>query len=204
MWHPGKDSHLILKLLLLGPPDGYAPAFILLLIGMSASVWVLAVFSRWVAGIAWKGKARMQNARIELESLLAMALPRLLNISETESCVRPAPGKWSGKEILGHLIDSASNNHQRFVRAQLSSEIRLLDYEQEGWVATQSYQTESWENLVRLWNVYNLHLLHVGTNVPAEKLNNMCFIGGNVPVTLEFIFVDYVRHVKHHLRQILG
>ncbi len=146
----------------------------------------------------------MQNALNELESLVAMAVPRLGALSETECSFRLAPDKWSRKEVLGHLIDSASNNHQRFVRAQLSSEIRLPGYEQEGWVRTQSYQTESWENLVQLWKTLNLHLLHVGTKFPDETLSNMCFIGTNEPVTLEFLLIDYVRHVKHHLQQILG
>ena len=145
----------------------------------------------------------MQNARRELESLLALAVPRLLALTETECSFRPAPHKWSKKEILGHLIDSASNNHQRFVRAQLSSEIRLPSYEQEDWVRTQAYQTESWENLVQLWKAFNLHLLHLGAEIQGERLNSMCFIGTDEPVTLEFIITDYVRHVKHHLRQII-
>ena len=145
----------------------------------------------------------MQNARKELESLLALAIPRLLALSETECSFHPAPDKWSKKEILGHLIDSASNNHQRFVRAQLSSEIRLPSYEQEDWVRTQAYQTESWENLVQLWKAFNLHLLHLGAEIPGERLNSMCFIGTDEPVTLEFIFTDYVSHVKHHLQQII-
>lgn len=145
----------------------------------------------------------MQNALNELESLLSMAVPRLLALSESECSSRPNDDKWSKKETLGHLIDSASNNHQRFVRAQLSNEIRLPGYEQQDWVRTQSYHTESWENLVQLWKAYNVHLIHLGTKIPAERLNSMCFIGTNEPVTLEFVIVDYVRHVKHHLQQIV-
>ena len=187
-----------------GPPVGNATAFLLLLAGMLVLMLLAVVLFKWAAEKIWKGRARMKNALSELESLLAMAVPRLQNFSDAESSSRPEPGKWSKKEILGHLIDSAGNNHQRFVRAQLSGEIRLPGYEQERWVGTQSYQTESWENLVQLWKTFNLHLLHVGTKIPAEKLNTTCFIGENMPVTLEFLFVDYVRHVKHHLQQILG
>ena len=190
--------------ILIGPPVGNATAFLLLLVGILVSMLMVAVVSRWVAETIWKGKARMNNALSELESLLATAVPRMQNISEPECSSRPEPGKWSRKEILGHLIDSAGNNHQRFVRAQLSSEIRLPGYEQERWVGTQFYQTESWDNLVQLWRAFNVHLLHVGTKIPAEKLKTTCFIGENMPVTLEFLFVDYVRHVKHHLQQILG
>lgn len=192
-----------MRSLLLGPPTGNVSFLILLLVALLVSVWLLSVLSKWVTETIWKGRARMQNALKELESLLAMAMPRLLAMSDTECSFRPAPDKWSKKEILGHLIDSASNNHQRFVRAQLSSEIRLPEYEQEGWVRTQSYQTESWETLVQLWKSFNLHLLHLGAEIPGDRLGSVCFIGTNEPVTLQFLFVDYVRHVKHHLQQIL-
>jgi hypothetical protein len=189
--------------LLFGPPAGNASALLLLLVALLVSVWLLSVLSKWVSKRIWKGKARMQNSLKEFESLLSMALPLLHSISESESSTRPATDKWSKKEILGHLIDSASNNHQRFVRAQLSSEIRLPEYEQERWVRTQSYQTESWENIVELWKSFNLHLLHVAAKIPVDKINSLCFIGESEPVTLEFLFSGYVQHMKHHLQQIL-
>ena len=189
--------------LLLGPPAGGASALLLLLVALLVSVWLLSVLSKWVSERIWKGKARMQNSLKEFESLLSMTLPLLHSISESESSTRPAPDKWSKKEILGHLIDSASNNHQRFVRAQFSSEIRLPEYEQERWVRTQSYQTESWENIVELWKSFNLHLLHVAAKIPVDKIDSLCFIGESEPVTLEFLFSGYVQHMKHHLQQIL-
>jgi hypothetical protein len=191
-------------LLFLGPPTGDVSTILVLLIALLGLVWVLSVLSKWVTGKIWKGRARMQNALKELESLLAMAIPRLLALSDEECASRPARDKWSKKEILGHMIDSSGNNHQRFVRAQLGGEIRLPGYEQTDWVRTQSYQTESWENLVQLWKSFNLHLLHLAARIPDDKLNSMCFIGTDEPVTLEFLFTDYVRHVKHHLHQILG
>jgi len=146
----------------------------------------------------------MKDALKEFESLIAGAVPRLLSISDGESSNRPAAGKWSKKEILGHLIDSASNNHQRFVRAQLSSEIRLPGYEQESWVRTQAYELESWDHLVQFWKFYNLHLLHVAAEFPENRLGGLCFIGDNEPVTLEFLFTDYLRHLRHHLDQIVS
>ena len=189
--------------LLLGPPAGSASALLLLLVALLVSVWLLSVLSKWVSERIWKGKARMQNSLKEFESLVSMALPLLHSISESESSTRPAPDKWSKKEILGHLIDSASNNHQRFVRAQLSSEIRLPEYEQDRWVRAQSYQTESWENIVELWKTFNLHLLHVVVKIPVDKIDSLCFIGEDEPVTLELLFSGYVKHMKHHLQQIL-
>lgn len=189
--------------LLLGPPAGNASTLLLVLIALLGSVWLLSVFSKWVTEEVWKGKARMQNSLKEFESLLSMALPLLHSISESESSTRPTPDKWSKKEILGHLIDSASNNHQRFVLAQLSSEIRLPEYEQDRWVRAQSYQTESWENIVELWKSFNLHLLHVAGKIAVDRTNSLCIIGESEAVTLEFLFGGYVHHVKHHLQQIL-
>ena len=102
------------------------------------------------------------------------------------------------------MIDSAANNHQRFVRAQLGQELAFPGYEQERWVAVQRYQDESWEALVALWQHYNQHLLHVMECVPGDQLSRRCVIGDNDPVTLEFLMKDYVVHLKHHLEQILG
>ena len=186
-----------------GPPGGNEVGIILWIIGILTALWLIAGISRWVAQKIWKGKARMHDILQEHENLIAHALPRLQAITEAESSVRPAEEKWSKKEILGHLVDSASNNHQRFVRAQLSAEIRLPEYDQEAWVRTQSYQTESWNDLVQLWKLYNLHLIHTAAKIPEEKLKSMCFIGDNPPVTLEFIITDYVRHLRHHLEQIV-
>jgi hypothetical protein len=196
-------SYSTMRSLLLGPPVGNAAILLFLLAAILVSVWLLSVLSKWIIEKIWKGRARMRNSLKEFESLLSMAIPLLHSISETESSTRPAPDKWSQKEILGHLIDSASNNHQRFVRAQLSSEIRLPEYEQDCWVRAQSYQTESWENIVELWKSFNLHLLHVAEKIPPDKTNSLCFIGEDEPVTLEFLFSGYVHHVKHHLQQIL-
>lgn len=145
----------------------------------------------------------MQQVADELRSTVKEYLPRLFAMREAEAVAPLAPGKWSKKEILGHLIDSASNNHQRFVRAQLSPEIRLPAYEQAPWVRTQRYQDESWETLVRFWSDYNMHLAHVIAGMAKESLPHRCFIGESEPVTLEFLARDYVRHLKHHLEQIL-
>jgi hypothetical protein len=198
----GRLKAMILSIL--GPPGGDAMKMLAWLIAIMVTLWVLTVASKWLAEKIWKGRARMLNTLGDYQTLVAQALPRLLRISDAESDVHPSPEKWSKKEILGHLIDSASNNHQRFVRAQLSSEIKLPEYEQETWVRTQGYQGESWENLVQLWRLYNLHLLHVAEAIPEDRLKSRCFIGENEPVTLEFLVTDYVRHMKHHLDQIFS
>jgi DinB superfamily len=145
----------------------------------------------------------MQKTVDEFKTLVEQSSLRLAAISESDSKEKSSPEKWSKKETLGHLIDSAANNHQRFVRAQLTSKLRIPGYEQQVWVTTQRYQSESWANLFQLWKSYNFHLLHIISAIPENALGSICVIGDNKPVTLEFVIQDYVRHLKHHLEQIL-
>ncbi|MCI0627312.1 MAG: DinB family protein [Acidobacteria bacterium] len=145
----------------------------------------------------------MQSTLDDFKSTLDQAPVQLSKIADSDSGKIPSAGKWSKKQVLGHLIDSAANNHQRFVRAQLGQELAFPGYEQEGWVAVQHYQEESWSTLIELWHSYNRHLLHVMARVPPNKINHRCAIGSSNPVTLEFLMKDYVVHMKHHLRQVL-
>ncbi|MSO22498.1 MAG: DinB family protein [Acidobacteria bacterium] len=145
----------------------------------------------------------IQSTLDDFKSTLEHALVQLGKITDSESRRVPSPGKWSKKQVLGHLIDSAANNHQRFVRSQLVQELAFPGYEQEGWVAVQHYQDESWDALVALWQFYNRQLLHLMRRVPGDQLNRRCVIGNSDPVTLEFLMKDYVVHLKDHLRQIL-
>jgi hypothetical protein len=136
-----------------------------------------------------------------LSSVVASALPRLLAITEDTATQKPAANKWSKKEILGHLIDSAANNHQRFVRLQLQPEIGLPGYEQDDWVRLNRYQQTPWSEIVTLWSAYNRHLATV-----IESLDNAALAhvwhAPDGDLTLEFIATDYVRHLRHHLKQI--
>jgi hypothetical protein len=122
--------------------------------------------------------------------------------TDAEASRTLSSGKWSKKELLGHLIDSAANNHQRFVRAQLVPELRLPGYTQNEWVACQGYSTEEWQQLVTLWASLNRHLAHLTARIPASALRTPCWIGDNDVMTLEAILVDYLRHLGHHLEQL--
>ncbi len=146
----------------------------------------------------------MQQIIADLQAILDGFPTQLRGIVESEAGVASSPEKWSKKEILGHLIDSASNNHQRFVRAQIVPELVAPKYEQEAWVSVQVYRGESWEALIELWESYNRHILHVMSHVPASKLQTRCTVGDNEPVTLEFLMRDYVDHMRGHLKQLLA
>ena len=189
--------------LLFGGTTSNVLAMIALALLFFGGLWLCVAFLGWINKAPWKGNRTMKKAVEEFKSIVDRASAEFEMISESDSSDKPAPDKWSKKEILGHLIDSAANNHQRFVRAQLSAELKLPGYEQELWVHTQRYQNESWGNLVQLWKSYNFHLLHLVSSIPETALRNYCFIGDNEPVTLEFLVQDYVGHLKHHVEQIL-
>jgi len=149
-----------------------------------------------------------------LATLLETAPCRLVDLSDEEvsrrpggtgipACVLSPPYRWSKKEILGHLIDSAANNHQRIVRVQIAPPLEFPNYQQESWVAVQSYATESWPDLVNLWLLLNRHLLHVIRAVPESSLSYPCAIGGKDPIPLSEVIDGYVDHLEHHLESLI-
>ena len=138
----------------------------------------------------------------QLRTLVEVTEPRLRQISEAESVLPALPGGWSRKQVLGHLIDSASNNHQRFVRALLQPSLDFPGYDQNGNVRVQAIQEAEWPLLVSLWSAYNRYLAHLIACIPASKLDTACRIGASEPVTLAFLVSDYLTHLSHHLRQI--
>ena len=148
-------------------------------------------------------KKKMTSTVTHLRLIINQALPLLQAISDGQASIKPNPGKWSQKEIIGHLIDSAANNHQKFVRAMESDKIDFPAYQQDEWVRLQQYNMVAWDQLLQLWQVYNLHLAHIMDAVPEESLQHQLYISGKGPFTLEFILNDYTEHLKHHLNAIL-
>lgn len=138
----------------------------------------------------------------ELIRIVESAVERLRCLTDADLSVRSDPGKWSKKEILGHLIDSAANNHHRFIRAQLTDSFHFPDYQQPQWVALNDYANRPWLELVEFWRLYNRHLAHVMRNMQNEKLETPCYLGNHEMMTLRFIATDYTRHLLHHLRQL--
>ncbi len=138
-----------------------------------------------------------------LRKTLTDVLPLLHLIEDESASLKPLPQKWSKKEILGHLIDSACNNQQKFVRTIAGSHVDFVGYAQNIWVDSQKYNAANWNDLISLWLSYNLHLAHLIENVATEVLEHEITIEAAGTFTLEFIMKDYAEHLKHHLKQIL-
>jgi hypothetical protein len=144
----------------------------------------------------------MEHVSAELARVVAAAEVLLRQVTEAESGQPALPGGWSRKQVLGHLIDSASNNHQRFVRAALADALDFPAYDTPGSVRIEAVESAGWPMLVDLWASYNRYLVHVIRHLPAAKLGVVCRIGSNTPVSLGYLAEDYLGHLVHHLHQI--
>ena len=137
----------------------------------------------------------------ELRRNVDAAIPKLRAVPDSAAAQPITPGKWSSKQVIGHLIDSAANNHQRFVRAQEGHSLEFPPYIQDHWVLAQHHQDRSWDELTTFWHLYNHHLGHVMERIPERHRGVPCTIGSAEPVTLGFLAHDYIVHLRHHLRQ---
>jgi hypothetical protein len=133
---------------------------------------------------------------------IIIELPELLKgMSELKSSAKPSPNKWSKKEILGHLIDSATNNHQRFIRVQFENRPSIF-YDQDMWVLYNHYNELPAKQLIRFWTLYNKHLLEIIKRIPEENLLRECKMRDGKYVTLDFLINDYITHLEHHINQL--
>lgn len=143
----------------------------------------------------------------ELLRLIDEWEPKLLNLSEDIIIIRQNSESWSIKEIVGHMIDSASNNTHRIIHLQYRPNPLIYpDYANLGnndrWVEIQNYQTERWHELIQLWKYSNLHIVHVINNVNIDKLNNEWITALDQKVSLKAMIIDYLRHFKLHISEI--
>lgn len=155
----------------------------------------------------------MKDVADDLRRTVNREAQRLAAIPAERASSPLAPGKWSPKEIIGHLVDSASNNHGRFVTAQLTNDLDFPGYDQEAWVRAQDYSAADWTGLVSLWRAYNTHIAHIIERIPEavarrqrsrHNLDEIAWktVPRSEPVTLEYFVRDYVAHLNHHLGQI--
>ena len=140
----------------------------------------------------------------DIETAVYDACRLLRRLTNETMEARPNPGDWSVKEIVGHLVDSASNNHQRFVRLQVADGLVFPDYSQDNdvWVTIQSYQGAPWDDLLDLWRYFNLHLAYVIRTVNEKCIDHIWVVNEDTSITLGELMIDYLRHLNDHLQQV--
>jgi hypothetical protein len=142
----------------------------------------------------------MQSIALQLESLTDQYVTALRNVPESKMSYKSSPSKWSKKEIVGHLIDSAQNNIRRFLVAQYE-ENPFIRYNQDKWVALSDYQHYDLNDLIDLWYLLNKHLIVILKNITEEVAQRNCQTESLH--TLEWLAEDYIKHFKHHVHQVL-
>ncbi len=140
-----------------------------------------------------------------LRMIIEESVTAFANMTKDEWIKKNNPTKWSKLQILGHLIDSALTNLRRFVMTQYAPNQKII-YHQDEWVDIQKYQGSDVGELIELWRLLNLQIARVMHAIPDDKLQNLCDTGKGQKKyhTLAFLIADYVEHLKHHLKQIIG
>ncbi len=153
----------------------------------------------------------INNTINRMNFLILDVSERINSYSEDELSAKPNPVKWSKKEILGHLCDSATNNLSRFIRAQFEEEpFRVVPYRQDEWVKLNGYNEMKAERIVKLWCALNLQIINVISRISEEKLAVKCDLGdsafreGESEKNLLWLIEDYLVHMEYHLNQIFN
>ena len=138
-----------------------------------------------------------------LREIIRNTTPQLEVISDADASWKQGANVWSPKEILGHLVDSAMHNHERFVGIGTGEKLEFAGDDQNIWVSFQAWQDRPWLEIVALWNVYNLHMVWLIERLPESSLEREATVFlSQKTVTLRWLVEHYVSHLEHHLRQI--
>ena len=141
----------------------------------------------------------------ELEGIVNSFSDNFLKFSDSDFKAKPNPAKWSKQEVVGHLIDSAQNNLRRFIVGQYDHQPNIV-YQQDFWVKASDYQNQKKENVVEMWRLINLQMCSLLSALPKESYTKECNVGRDTPrlQTIEWLAYDYVKHMKHHINQVIA
>jgi DinB superfamily len=145
----------------------------------------------------------MQIIIHELLEVVRQYNHKILAIPDAEFSAKPVPRKWSKIEVLGHLIDSAQNNLRRFICGQYEEPPGLITYDQDLWVTANQYRHASKDEMIQLWTLLNQRIASVLQAMPPNIYGKLCPTATGGSQTLDWFAADYVKHLKHHLNQIL-
>jgi hypothetical protein len=141
----------------------------------------------------------------QLKELSETVPQKVKSIPENKLSEKPSPDKWSKKEVLGHLCDSAMNNISRVIRSQYDElPLPIVSYHQTEWVSLNGYQTMQIDEILNLWSSLNRRLAYVLSSIPEDKLNNICVLADGEKISFgKLMEEDYIKHLEHHMNQIL-
>ncbi|MFY0685679.1 MAG: DinB family protein [Cyclobacteriaceae bacterium] len=155
------------------------------------------------------------NPGVLLKEIIDKIKPELLIITDLDSKIKRKPTRWSKREILGHLIDSAIVNHTRFINGSIHEEMIFSSYDQDQWVKLARYNSIGWRDIVELWHKHNMIIAEVLNSIPDDtmhfefkehNLDKICMkhLSPSSPATFNYLAFDYIAHLEHHLKQILN
>jgi hypothetical protein len=146
----------------------------------------------------------MDNVIKDLKSVVELYAQKFTQLSEPEFSAKPNPAKWSKKEVVGHLIDSAQSNLRRFIVGQYDHQPNIV-YQQDFWVQANGYQQTKKEDVIALWRLINLQIATVLANMPKENYGKLVNTGkGTLELhSIDWLAADYVKHMKHHINQVI-
>jgi len=145
---------------------------------------------------------KMHETIDQLRKIVADYSGRLASVREDDYQLKPGPKKWSKKEILSHLVDSAQNNIRRFVVGQYEEEPHIV-YQQDSWVSISGYQDYPIQDLISLWTLLNNHIVRILQNTTDEGARRYCLTDDPEPHSIAWLARDYNAHLVHHLHQVL-